>query len=267
MKGGKKHKRGRKLRAPRTLVIKDQNTAYAKVLSNLGNGLCSLQIISNQGDEDQCIGHIRGKVVRVRFNKGDIVLIGFREITKEISDKKALEVDINYKYYPDQVQQLERMGEIKKQNDYTGFEFADDVEFDYDDEQSSESEDGDNIVCHSKVDYSNPMPDYKSDDDVDLEEDIEYDKFGNTIVKPKKVETQLQSSLADGQHSDSESDSDKSPVKFERKLTKAEKKKLESMGNTSQGKKMATKMQRDKKMQDTSELLDVDYGEININDI
>ncbi len=265
MKGGKKHKRGKKLRAPRTLVTKDQNTAYAKVLANLGNGLCSLQIISNQGDEDQCLGHIRGKVVRVRFNKGDIVLIGFREITKEIDDRKALEVDINYKYYPDQVQQLERMGEIKKQEDYHGLEFDANFEFAYDDDESSDSESMSNQVNYTKIDYSNPMPEYESEDDEEEDEEVEYDKFGNTIVKPKNRESQLQTSLEDVH--ESESDSDKSPVKFERQLTKAERKKIESMGNTSQAKKMATRMQRDKKMNSTSEMLDTDYGDVNIDDI
>jgi translation initiation factor IF-1 len=270
-KGGKKHKRGKK-RAPQSLPLKDENTSYAKVLSNLGNGLVHLQLISSRGDEGTCLGHIRGKVVRLRWNKGDIVLVGFRQLTKEVDDSKRVEVDINYKYFPDHVQQLIDMGEIKRQDDYTGFDGSDDIEFDYNYESESDSDDDEtetNESRHVRVDYSNPMPYYESEEYEESEEEVEYDKLGNTIVKPKVKSSTVTSNVEQviGTGKDSDSDSDKAAVTFERPLTAPERKKLESLGNNSQAKKMEKKLQRKKKNTANAELLDTEFGEINIDDI
>jgi translation initiation factor IF-1 len=137
-KGGKKTKRGKNQRAPRSLVIKDHNTLYAKVLANVGNGLLHLKIISDEWDGTECRGHIRGAVRRAKFNKDEIVLIGIRTFSSNTNDK-ILEADIVYKYYPDQVQELVRRGEILQQISYNTIN-GDDGNFDYNDGDDSEDE-------------------------------------------------------------------------------------------------------------------------------
>lgn len=274
-KGGKNFKRGKKNRAPRSLILKDQNTAYAKVLSNLGNGLCNLQIISDKGDEDQCLGHIRGKVVRLKFNKGDIVLVGFRQLTKAIDDDKRLEVDINHKYWPDQVQELVRNGEIKKQEDYNGFEYGDDIEFSYDldsDEEEDEDADSDEkakdaLKSYAQFNYSDPMAGYAPPSDDEYEEDeVEYDKMGNTIVKPKEVVSQTVASTVDATKSDSEEEV-VAKGKHNYKLNKSEEKKLAGITNNAQRSKMQKQMNRDKKSQITAQYMETDEGPVNFDDI
>lgn len=275
-KGGKNFKRGKKTRAPRSLILKDQNTAYAKVLSNLGNGLCNLQIISDKGDEDQCLGHIRGKVVRLRFNKGDIVLVGFRQLTKAIDDDKRLEVDINHKYWPDQVQELVRTGEIKKQEDYNGFEYGDEIEFitefgsddeNDDDDADSDEKAKDASKPYVQFNYSDPMAGYAPPSDDEYEEDeVEYDKMGNTIVKPKEVVSQTVASTVDATKSDSEEEV-VAKEKHNYKLNKSEEKKLAGITNNAQRSKMQKQMNRDKKSQITAQYMETDEGPINIDDI
>lgn len=283
-KGGKNFKRGRKNRAPRSLILKDQNTAYAKVLANLGNGSCNLQIISDKGDEDQCLGHIRGKVVRLRFLKGDIVLVGFRHLTKTVDDSKKLEVDINHKYWPDQVQALERSGEIKKQEDYNGLEFGDEVDFTFEDDGDSDDEDeqesgndpNGNLKNYEQVDYSNPMGDYEAPESEDEEEE-ELDKMGNTIVKPKKPKPAVlvsasvsatSNTVSNSDTVDSEEEVDKSDAnKHNYKFNKSEEKKLAGVASSSQRAKMQKQLNRNKKSQINAQHTETDEGTINFDDV
>lgn len=284
-KGGKSFKRGRKTRAPKSLVFKDENTAYARVLANLGNGLCNLQIISKQGDEDQCLGHIRGKVHRLRFFKGDIVLVGFRELTKQVDEKKTLEVDINHKYFPDHVQELERRGEILRQEEAHAnfdFEFDDGDDFEYGEgEEKEEKEEKDEdeeeliqSVFGSKTSsakftkftklsninvYADTMPDYDSEndddiDDEDKDDDVEYDKMGNTIVKPKVVRQLLtETTAAATDFSEEETNASKKSD-----FKKSEQKKLNAIPEGPQRKKMEKQMMRNKKAQVIDEAINFD---------
>jgi initiation factor 1A len=221
-KGGKNFKRGKKTRAPPVLVLKDQNTAYARVEGNLGNGICSVRIISNQGDGELCNGHIRGKVRRAKFFRGDILLVAMREITK-LEEGDKMDVDINYKYYPDQVQTLERMGHINHQNDViSGITFKEHDEFDYDygsgsDSDSESESDSDNVFTSvgktvGKTSgknqnltvfqaYDDIMPGYDSeeyeyyDENEESDSEIEYDKLGNTI--PKEMRSKNKKNTSD----------------------------------------------------------------------
>jgi hypothetical protein len=282
LKGGKNHKKcGKKHCTPKSLILKDSNTDYAKVLANLGNGLCHLQIISADGTDDQYLGHIRGKVVRLKFFKGDIVLVAYRKIYENTDDDKNIEVDINHKYFPDQVQELERCGEIKRQ-EHVGAELAgeDCFTYDYGDDANDANDANANNVDDEEYvstqyanvggSYADPMPGYDSEedeyDDID-DQDVEYDKMGNTIVKPKndRVETVV------SDNSKSDSDEDKlvreDANKHHYKLNKSEQKRLEGVSSASQRSRMQKQLDRSKKSQVTAQYLDTDDGPINIDDI
>lgn len=278
-KGGKNFKRGKKTRAPPVLVLKDQNTAYARVEGNLGNGICSVRIISDKGDGELCKGHIRGKVRRAKFFRGDILLVGMREITK-IEEGEMMDVDINYKYYPDQVQTLERMGHIIHQNDVSsGITFQEDQdEFEYESESDSESESESDLVSKSVFNvakkqnklysaYDDIMPGYESEEyeyyDVS-DSEIEYDKYGNTIIKETQDKTQniLNENLDVNNDSNEMNDStDDKSLPEELKpisLGKKKQKKLDAITDTSQKKKMEKQMMRTKKSSVIEETINFD---------
>jgi len=297
-KGGKNFKRGKKTRAPPVLVLKDQNTAYARVEGNLGNGICSVRIISNQGDGELCNGHIRGKVRRAKFFRGDILLVAMREITK-LEEGDKMDVDINYKYYPDQVQTLERMGHINHQNDVvSGITFKEHDEFDYDYGSDSESDSesvsdnvftsvGKNQTQNQKNNqnllvrqaYDDIMPGYDSDeymyrdDDEESDSEIEYDKLGNTI--PKEMRSKNKQIASDNITAantaanttsieidaiiKSDSDSDVQPEELKPvKLGKKNQKKLDAITDSSQKKKMEKQMMRKKKSDVVEETINFD---------
>ena len=86
----------------RDLVLKEEGTEYAQVLRLLGQG----RVECNCFDGQKRMATIRGKLKnRVWINSGDIVLISLREF----GDDKA---DVIHKYYPEEAQELQEMGEI-----------------------------------------------------------------------------------------------------------------------------------------------------------
>ena len=111
------------------------------------------------------------------------------------------------------------------------------------------------------------MPDYESDPDDILQsqsdEEVEYDKKGNTIVKPKvdptvkSVDTLSASiDLTIAEDTATAAKSDNKILEDAKTLNKSQQKKLESVGDQNQRKKMAKEMMRKKKSQVVNQYTD-----------
>lgn len=140
IKGGNKTKKGKNTRKIQPLVLSSQDTKYAVVVGNLGNGRCSLNIVGKMGIEGPAQGYIRGCVRRAKFIKDDVVLCGLRDFG---SNKEIKEVDIILKYSLDHYMRLVDMGEIKSlgitpEDEDCGVDFTNDSQ--------SEDENEDEII-------------------------------------------------------------------------------------------------------------------------
>lgn len=134
-KGGKNRRRGKNEneRLKRELVFREDGQEYAQVTKMLGNG--RLEAMCFDGVKRLC--HIRGKLrKKVWINQSDIVLVGLRDF----QDAKA---DVILKYSPDEARNLKSYGEFPesvKINETVTFGEEDDDEIEFDDVDSSESE-------------------------------------------------------------------------------------------------------------------------------
>jgi len=122
-----KHKKKNTTTEVRPLVKKTDGQEYAVVTKLLGS--CHVLANCYDGIERQC--HIRGTMrKREWINVDDIILIALRDF----SDKTA---DVINRYYPDEVKQLKKSGELvdiislkgdqseKEEKDDGGFTFED----------------------------------------------------------------------------------------------------------------------------------------------
>lgn len=103
-KGGKKHKRGKKIGfgEKRELIFKEDGQEYGQAVKMLGSG--HVEVFCFDGVTR--LGKIRGKMrKRVWIATGDMVLIGLREFEHG-------RCDIMYKYNPDEARNLKAYGEI-----------------------------------------------------------------------------------------------------------------------------------------------------------
>lgn len=120
-RGGKKHKRGKKMGfgEKRELVFKEEGQEYAQAVKMLGSG--HVEVFCFDGITRR--GKIRGKMrKRVWINVGDMVLIGLRDFEEDKS------CDIIYKYNPDEAKNLKAYGEIPTDVVVNEFEADDDSE-------------------------------------------------------------------------------------------------------------------------------------------
>ena len=87
----------------RELEFKEEGQEYAQILKLLGNGRAECNCM----DGKKRMGTIRGTMrKRVWINTGDIVLLGLREFG---DDAKC---DIIMKYFDEEAQELQELGEI-----------------------------------------------------------------------------------------------------------------------------------------------------------
>lgn len=103
-KGGKKHKRGKKLESlsNRELLTKEQGQEYGIIEKVLGS--CRFMVTCADGKSR--LGHVRGNMQkRIWIQVGDCVLVGKRDF----QDDKC---DIIHRYSPDEYRQLKRLNEI-----------------------------------------------------------------------------------------------------------------------------------------------------------
>ena len=175
IKGGNRAKKGKNKRKIRPLVFADnaEYSMYASIISNLGNGRCSLKIIDTGSDltskfKKEVQGIIRGSVRRQKFFKDDIVLVVVRNF-QEIDYDNAI-VDIINKYNADYARELVLRGEIRDINLSSSnqlFEEDDNIEFIRDlnyveiDNVSSDTDSNKEIISNSES-------------EIDLNSDIEY---------------------------------------------------------------------------------------------
>jgi translation initiation factor 1A len=95
-------RKGAQERKHRELPVAETNQEYARVTAMLGNGRVRAKLFD--GEERLC--RIRGSMRRREWvHVGDTVLVAFRE---ELADDTA---DIVFKYQPEEVQALVRLGE------------------------------------------------------------------------------------------------------------------------------------------------------------
>lgn len=135
--GGNKAKK-RKNHVPKNynLILKDNNDYdYAQIIGNLGNGLLNLLLLTNkknpsiQKEGISLLGHIRGKIRRCKFNKDDVVLIGYRDFEKDYKDIRH--VDVLHKYTDDHIKELIARNEIKLLNNSYGIKTINEEDDDY----------------------------------------------------------------------------------------------------------------------------------------
>lgn len=127
--GGNKAKRGKNRRREVKFVTKDNNTFYAKVIGNLGNGQCRLSMFDNKMTE--ITGIIRGSLRRAKFKKDDVVLVSKRDFGN--SFETIEKYDILHKYNLDHINNLIKIGEINMtmiEDDNVEFYDDDNVNFD-----------------------------------------------------------------------------------------------------------------------------------------
>lgn len=134
-KGGKGHRKSKSGGGlfRRELLFKEPGQEYAQVTKMLGNGHCECSCY----DGVVRLGNIRGKLrKRVWINMSDIILCGLRDYQDD-------KVDIIHKYTPDEVRNLQTMGELP--SDITIERPHDDVAFHENEDDGGEElvEDGD----------------------------------------------------------------------------------------------------------------------------
>jgi len=126
IKGGKKHKRGKKTdNFDRKLILKDpkEDQEYAKIKKVNGNGRYVLLCF----DGTERLGIAAGNIKRkTRLGLNDIILVSLWNF----QDSKC---SIIHKYEEDEVQKLKNQGEFPKNiNLDEDNEFSDDVHFSFD---------------------------------------------------------------------------------------------------------------------------------------
>jgi translation initiation factor 1A len=86
----------------RKLEVKSEGQEYARVSKLLGN--CRVLAVTNDGSEKLCIIPRKFKF-KVMINKDDVILITIRGYQND-------KADVIYKYYPREIKQLIKMGQI-----------------------------------------------------------------------------------------------------------------------------------------------------------
>lgn len=132
-KGGKGHRKAKSGGGlfRRELLFKEAGQEYAQVTKMLGNGHCECSCY----DGVVRLGNIRGKLrKRVWINMSDIILCGLRDYQDD-------KVDIIHKYTPDEVRNLQTMGELP--NDIA-LEKSHDYQVAFRDDDGSNAEESDN---------------------------------------------------------------------------------------------------------------------------
>lgn len=123
--GGNKTKKQKNKTIQRSIVYPEteKNSAIGRILSNLGNGRCSLDIIDDKNNTKTLQGVIRGCIRRQKIKQNDIVIISYRNFNQ---DKDNNLVDIIHKYNIEHVKQLVNEGCIpyKLKSLYDGIEFS-----------------------------------------------------------------------------------------------------------------------------------------------
>ena len=106
-KGGKKKRRCKnEVQVKRSLVLAEEDQAYAKVIKMLGNARlqadCYIKLSDGQFKMETKVCLIRGSMrKRVWINSGDVVLVSIREFDNSKGD-------VIHKYEPDEVSKLIR---------------------------------------------------------------------------------------------------------------------------------------------------------------
>lgn len=178
--GNKTKKKKNHLPKNYTLILKENDDyGYAQVISNLGNGLLNLNLLTNNNKlNSMIIGHIRGKIRRVKFNKDDVVLIGFRNFEKDYKDIRN--VDVLHKYSDEHIKQLIDRNEIKLISNLYGLKNDDDDDYiifskdndfnrsNNDSESDSESNSESKSSIKSNTSYYSNKENFLIDDDGDV---------------------------------------------------------------------------------------------------
>lgn len=131
-KGGKSYKSGKKYNdnTKRELLTKSDGLDYGIITSVLGGAKVQVQVF---GDDLPKLGYIRGPIYKREWlMKDDIVLVSLRDFEQS-------KCDIVWKYKPDEINQLQKMGEIPTESFSREDSTFDFIEFD-----NSHSENGTN---------------------------------------------------------------------------------------------------------------------------
>lgn len=144
VKGGKKHKRGKKVQnevEDKYMVFKEEGQVYGKVIKLLGNCRLLAKCYLETGGTLDLMCMIPGKFrKRTWINIDDIVLVGIR-------DFQSGKADIMYKYSSQEAKQLLSHGELpadaqvgrfggeETKDEYTGFDFFSTGKTDLDEEK------------------------------------------------------------------------------------------------------------------------------------
>ena len=169
----------------KVLQIKEASEEYARIIDNLGNGQIKATIINRNGDEDECNCHIRGKIRKLKFRKDEIILLQERFLTDKdkLNNKKIKEYDVIYKYFPDQIKELERLKQIQNQREIS---YSDDDKMfvDEDDEEDEdEDQDQEGVVEDTGEEDTSVFNNDTNNLEDDADCDVVTDKIGNIIKR------------------------------------------------------------------------------------
>jgi initiation factor 1A len=168
--GGNKAKRGKNKRREVKFVTKDNDSFYAKVISNLGNGQCRLSLFDSKMTE--ITGIIRGSLRRAKFKKDDIVLVSKRDFGN--SFETIEKYDILHKYNIDHISNLVRLGEININiSEIDNIEFFDDDNVNFDNNELADSDDMFPPSDSDDYDYEHEHEENENNDYVIVNQDSE----------------------------------------------------------------------------------------------
>ena len=170
----------------KVLQIKEASEEYARIIDNLGNGQIKATIITRNGDEDECNCHIRGKIRKLKFRKDEIILLQERFLTDKdkLNNKKIKEYDVIYKYFPDQIKELERLKQIQNQREIS---YSDDdkmfVDEDDDEDEDQDQEEDESVVEDIREEDTSVFNNDTNNLEDDADCEVVTDKIGNIIKR------------------------------------------------------------------------------------
>jgi len=177
--GGKKYKKqGNCASTLRLLVLADEGQSYGKVTKILGHSKFKIQVFTSNGtggiNFKEIIGNARPglKKKRMFISTESIVLVSIRDFQSDICD-------IIHVYQSDHVNKLVKLNKIP----INDCDHRDEFDFEAASESDSDSEDEAKAKYKAKAnskDFANKI-NYINMDVETTEEDVKYDKFGNTI--------------------------------------------------------------------------------------
>lgn len=147
-KGGKKRRKTKQFDNKRQIVYKTEGQAYGQIVKSHGTGIMDIICFTDNGPVDMK-AHVRGNMKKkVWMNKGDIILVNYRDYQKDTCD-------IVLKYNSDEVRILSLNNHLPKSVE---FEYNESTDINYENDVETEDADHQEVSTESDSDVSNIKP-------------------------------------------------------------------------------------------------------------